>query len=104
MSSKGPNAATIRFYGTAWINSHYDNSLGNLGNADAFVMTGPGWAQASAGPFRLFKGFVAEGGIREPLVISGPGVKRVGETHNVLTHVSGIPPTIVDISDVKAPP
>ena len=103
MSDNGPNSETIAFYGTAWINSHYDNRLENLGNANAFAMQGPGWAQASAGPYRLFKGFVAEGGIREPLIISGPGVKRVGETHNVLTHVIDITPTILDIAGVKQP-
>ncbi len=103
ISDNGPNAETIAFYGTAWINSHYDNSVANLGNADAFVMTGPGWAQASAGPFRLFKGFVAEGGIREPLIISGPGVKRMGETKNVFTHAIDITPTVLEIAGIKQP-
>jgi arylsulfatase len=103
LTDNGPNAETIAFYGRAWINSHYDNSLANLGNANSFVMMGPGWAQASAGPFRLFKGFVSEGGTRVPLIISGPGVKRVGETKNVFTHAIDITPTILELAGVKQP-
>ena len=104
LSDNGPNAETIAFYGLDWINANYDNSLANMGNANSFVMTGPGWAQAGAGPYRLFKGFVAEGGIREPLIISGPGVKRVGETKHVLTHAIDITPTVLEIAGIKQPP
>ena len=35
---------------------------------------GAPWAQVSATPFRLYKGWLAEGGIRSPLVVSGAGV------------------------------
>ena len=103
LSDNGPNAETIAFYGTDWINTTYDNSPANLGNGNSFVMMGPGWAQASAGPFRLFKGFVAEGGTRVPLIISGPGVKRVGETKNVFMHAIDITPTVLDIAGIKQP-
>ena len=38
-------------------------------------------------PFRLFKGFVAEGGTRSPLIVSGPGVQGAGgiNTNAILT-------------------
>jgi arylsulfatase len=103
LSDNGTNSETIDFYGQEWINAHYDNSLNNLGNANSFVMTGPGWAQASSGPFRLYKGFVTEGGVRMPLIISGPGVKRVGEAKGVFIHETDITPTILDLVGVRHP-
>lgn len=102
-SDNGPNAETINVYGVDWLNQHYDNSLANLGNRNSYAMYGPGWAQAGAGPFRLFKGFTGEGGIRTPLIISGPGVKRIGETQNALTHVLDLAPTMLELAGVQHP-
>lgn len=102
-SDNGPDAETIDFYGADWLNKTYDNSVANLGNHNSFVMYGPGWAQAGAGPFRLFKGFIAEGGIRTPLIVSGPGVKRVGETSQAFVHVLDLAPTILELAGVHYP-
>ena len=44
-----------------YLNS-FDNSLENRGLPNSFVDPGPGWAQASMAPSRLFKGVTAEGG------------------------------------------
>jgi arylsulfatase A-like enzyme len=37
------------------------------------------WAQVSMTPFSQYKGWLAEGGIRNALIVSGPGVKRPGQ-------------------------
>lgn len=82
-----------------WVNNDHDNSLANMGNFDSYVSMGTGWAQASNMPFSLFKGYTAEGGIRSPLIISGPNVPKTtvsGKYSNLLD----IAPTILDITGV----
>ena len=44
-------------------------------------------AQVSMTPFRMFKHFVAEGGIRSPLIISGPGVENPGTRSDAFSHI-----------------
>ena len=41
-------------------------------------------------PFRLFKATLAEGGVRSPLMISGPGVGRHGQIDPALLHVTDL--------------
>jgi hypothetical protein len=53
---------------------------------------GAAWAQAGSVPFRMFKGYVAEGGIRSPLIIAGPGVKQAGSINAAFLHVMDIAP------------
>ena len=50
----------------------FDNSFENRGLVNSYIETGPGWAQASMSPSRLFKAFPAEGGIRSPLLVQDP--------------------------------
>jgi len=77
------------------------NSLGRKGT---FAEYGPAWAQVGMTPFRLYKGFVAEGGIRSPLIVSGPGVQGAGKLNKeAVLHVKDIAPTILDLADVEHP-
>jgi arylsulfatase len=103
LSDNGPNAETIAFYGADQINKRFNNSLGNIGNHDSFAMYGPGWADAGSGPYRLYKGFETEGGTRTPMIISGPGLARHGDTSDVFADVIDITPTILDMAGVKHP-
>ena len=102
-SDNGPNNETIDFYGADWLNKTYDNSVANLGNHNSFVMYGPGWAQAGAGPLRMDKGYTYEGGIRTPLVISGPGLKHTGKISQSFVHVLDVAPTILELAGVSYP-
>ena len=43
-----------------------DHSYENMGAADSYLWYGPEWARAGVGPWRRFKGFTSEGGIRAP--------------------------------------
>jgi arylsulfatase A-like enzyme len=55
-------------------------------------------------PFRMYKGFVSEGGIRSPLIVSGPGVKGRGEINKeAVIHVKDIVPTILEMAGVEHP-
>ena len=106
-SDNGANGAEMHNYpGTdeAWVERNSDNRPSNWGRPGSRIAQGAGWAQASSTPFRLFKGFIAEGGIRSPLVISGPGVTYAGETVHAVAHVMDIAPMLLHIAGTDYPP
>jgi arylsulfatase A-like enzyme len=60
------------------------------------------WAQVSMTPFSQYKGWVAEGGIRNALIVSGPTVKRPkGSINHGLMHVADIMPTLLEMAGVS---
>jgi arylsulfatase len=87
-----------------------DTDLERWGRPGVFVEYGAAWAQVSMVPFRLFKGTLAEGGIRSPLIISGPAVGRLGRgmlrddgiTRAVL-HVTDVVPTLLELAGAQRP-
>jgi arylsulfatase A-like enzyme len=87
----------------AWVDRNSDNRFSNWGRRGSRIAQGPGWAQVSSTPFRLFKGFIAEGGIRAPLIVSGPGVSGVEETSHAFTHVMDLAPTFLEIAGFSYP-
>jgi arylsulfatase A-like enzyme len=68
---------------------------------------GPEPGAGSAGPFRGHKGNLYEGGIREPLIVWGPGLiaKSAAGTTNDATVVAGVDllPSILALAGVKPP-
>jgi len=75
-----------------------------IGRKGTYAEYGPTWAQVSMAPFRLYKGFLAEGGIRSPLIVSGPGVQGTGGWNKeAILHVMDITPTLLELADVKHP-
>lgn len=61
----------------------------------------------SAGPFNgeygWGKGFLHEGGIMEPFIVSWPGKVKAGSTSNLISATIDIMPTICDLLGVKVP-
>ena len=105
-SDNGANGLQMHQYaGTdeAWVERNSDNRFENLGRQYSRIAAGPGWAQASMTPFRMFKLFVAEGGIRSPLIISGPGVEKPGTRSDAFAHVMDIASTILGASRTSHP-
>ena len=86
-----------------WFDKTFDNRPENWGRPGSCMEYGPPWAQVSSVPFRLFKGVVAEGGIRAPLIVSGPRVKRVGEINHSVLHVMDVTPTFLELAGVEHP-
>jgi arylsulfatase len=80
----------------------FDNSLDNIGKLNSAYAYGLGWSTAGAGPLDRFKMTVAEGGIRSPLLVAGPGVEG-GRTVAAFSYVTDIMPTILDIAGVEHP-
>ncbi|MBR9911967.1 MAG: arylsulfatase [Gammaproteobacteria bacterium] len=83
---------------STWIPENFDNSLENLGKADSFVATGPGWARVSSTPYRLYKGFTAEGGIKVPAFIHYPNMARSPQKSDQFISVTDIAPTLMELA------
>lgn len=107
MSDNGANGAMATSYpgnGDGKYLSSFDNSLENRGLKGSYIETGPGWAQASSAPFRYFKTFTTEGGIRAPLIIKMPAqVAGAGTWNKNFIHVTDIMPTILEITGTAYP-
>ncbi len=74
------------------------------GDPGSFVGYGPMWAQVSMTPFSQYKGWMAEGGIRNALIVSGPVVKReAGSINHGFMHVADIMPTLLDVAGTTYP-
>lgn len=85
-------------------NSFAEHGHNSIGRKGTFAEYGPAWAQVGMTPFRLYKGFLAEGGTRSPLIVSGPGVKGAGKLNKkAVLHVKDITPTILELAGVKHP-
>ncbi len=55
-------------------------------------------------PFSQYKGWLAEGGIRNALIVSGPVVKRPkGSINRGLMHVADIMPTLLEVAGASYP-
>jgi len=93
-SDNGAAAGSHRTYG--FTGEEFDSSLENAGRPGSFNSYGPAWAQMGSTPLRLFKSTVAEGGIRTPFIVAGPGIDK--KHTDTLTHVMDIAPTLLDIA------
>ncbi len=104
ISDNGANGGSLEDYPgqtEEHINS-FDNSLENRGLPNSFVDPGPGWAQASMAPSRLFKGVTAEGGIKAPMLVKLPGkMANAGKMNHSFFHIRDIMPTLLDVANVK---
>jgi arylsulfatase A-like enzyme len=106
LSDNGANGLQMHQYPNtdkAWVERNSDNRYENLGRQYSRVAAGAAWAQVSMTPFRMFKAFVAEGGIRSPLIITGPGVEKGGTQSDAFSHVTDIAATILEASQTPHP-
>ena len=105
-SDNGANGAEMHQYPNtdeAWVDRNSDNRYENMGRKFSRIGPGPAWAQVSMTPYRLFKGFTTEGGIRTPLIISGPGLVGKGKYNDAFVHVMDISATILDAAGINHP-
>jgi arylsulfatase len=107
MSDNGANGALATSYpgneDGVYLKS-FNNSMDNRGLKGSYVEMGPGWAWASSAPFRYFKTFTSEGGIRAPLMIKMPGThKNSGQWNRNFIHVTDIMPTLLEITRSSYP-
>ncbi|WP_375548151.1 arylsulfatase [Oceanicaulis alexandrii] len=95
-------AAGVVVEGIKWLEG-FDTSYDNLGLRDSLTAVGPEWASVLSAPFNYYKFYSGEGGLRVPLVISGPGVNASG-IHHAPVHVADLTPTLLDAAGVSFDP
>jgi arylsulfatase/uncharacterized sulfatase len=101
-SDNGPEpSAPLEARGmSTWLSLNgYTRELANLGEQGSYVYIGPEWAFAAASPGNLFKFYTAEGGIRVPFVMAGPGIEP-GRTIDAQSFVTDVTPTLLDYAGV----
>jgi arylsulfatase len=82
----------------------FNNDLVNRGLPDSFIDMGPGWAQAASVPYRMFKSFTSEGGIKSPLIVKLPGdMHNKGQWNHSFLHVTDIMPTLLQLAEAVYP-
>lgn len=103
----GDNGAAYRdFYNSGpfvdFLQNRYDNSYENMGTASSFISYGPAWAEAGSAPFRYYKQYTFEGGIRVPLIIKDiyKNENRLSKSFVTLTDLA---PTFYDLADANYP-
>ena len=86
-----------------WIPATFDNRLENMGKRDSYVWLGAGWANAMVSPFRNYKSYTTEGGIKTPAIFYSTKGRFKKNTKNAVMTVMDIAPTILDIAKLEHP-
>lgn len=75
------------------------------GPEDTFQSYGRGWANACAVPFRYFKEYAHEGGVRTPMIVHWPaGLKTApGAITEQVGHIVDLVPTFLDVAGFAFP-
>jgi arylsulfatase len=80
------------------------DDLAKMGSAATYHSYGSGWANAGNTPFRLYKHYCHEGGIRTPLIVHWPkGFSAKGEYRNQPGHLVDVMATCVDVAGATYP-
>lgn len=107
MSDNGANGVMATTYpgnGDGKYLGSFNNDLENRGLPNSFIEMGPGWAQASSSPFRLFKSFTSEGGIKAPLIVKLPQTSaNNGNWNTSFAHVTDLMPTFLELAGASYP-
>ena len=78
-----------------------EDRLGGPESAPAYPV---GWTEVSNTPFRLFKRFPMNGGIRVPMVAHWPaGIATPGQIRHEWVHVTDVTPTLVEVAGIPYP-
>ncbi len=84
-----------------WLEQTWDQTWVAPGKPRSFTSLGREWASAAGTPWKMYKNTVAEGGIRSPLIVTGPRVVA-GAFNDALSHVTDIVPTLYDLAGIDA--
>lgn len=93
--AKGMNI-WMALHGYAW-------KLAGQGEKGSLNYIGQAWASAISAPGELFKFYTSEGGVRVPLILSGPGV-TAGTRVNSSAFVTDVTPTLIDYANASSAP
>ncbi len=108
-SDNGPEpsdpATMSKFFPLFMMLQGYNNEYDTLGEAGSYNTIGASFASAAASPLGHYKFHSGEGGMRVPLIISGPGLaaETQGKTSAAMAFVKDLPLTILELAGTKHP-
>ena len=73
------------------------------GPENTYQSYGKEWANASNTPFRFYKSYLHEGGVRTPLIVLWPGHTSKNSWTNAVGHVIDLLPTTIELSGASYP-
>ena len=79
----------------------YNADYETLGERGSFNAIGPNNATIAASPLAYYKFYASEGGLRVPLVISGPGISKSNEMTDEFVFVTDLTPTILGLAGIE---
>jgi arylsulfatase A-like enzyme len=84
---------------------HTGADLKQVGGPQSYISYGSGWANASNTPWRLYKHYAQEGGIRTPLIVHWPaGLKtRPGALSRQPGYITDFMPTLLELCGAHYP-
>ena len=92
---------------------HAGDDLKKVGGPASYISYGSGWANAGNTPWRLYKHFSHEGGIRTPLIVHWPAALRDAETRRrgdaemgfvrQPGHIIDLMPTLLEVAGASYP-
>jgi len=100
MITGSPGTRDYLFAAMHWSQTHPNA----WGDPESWIAYGPMWAQVSMTPFSQYKAWLAEGGIHNALIVSGPAVKRTkGSINHGSMNVADLMPTLLQIAGTSYP-
>jgi len=105
-SDNGPeasNAGSVKIM-ELWLKyiGNYHQDYERLGEKGSFNFIGPEFASAAASPSAYFKFYAGEGGLRVPLIFSGPGIPEA-TSRDGFSWITDVTPTIMDLAGINQP-
>lgn len=87
-----------------WNSIDFNNELNNIGSESSNVFLGTGWAAATTAPFKLFKWYTSEGGIRTSAFVWGKELFNKTGISSEFVSVVDVFPTILDVASTPVRP
>lgn len=96
----------VRVDGTSLLSNWFDrvgynSDYETLGEKGSFNAIGPNNATIAASPLAYYKFYASEGGLRVPLVMSGPGIDKHDEKTDEFVFVTDLAPTILKLAGIE---
>lgn len=93
---------------SSWMEKHFSQNFEDVGHGNSNWQIGIEWANATTGSLQWWKWFIAEGGIRVPLIIVPPkthdnNFKFKGDISDTFVSVKDLPTTILEYAGITHP-
>ncbi|MDW3195681.1 MAG: arylsulfatase [Cytophagales bacterium] len=101
--AEGNDVFTIK--GTEeWVAENWDNSFDNMGRKGSYIQQGRDWALVSSMPYKYYKAFASEGGVRTPMIVRHPRQStKTGKIEHQYLSVMDLAPTFLEAAGAAFP-